>query len=164
VSDLRIGQGFDVHRFVSNRPLVLCGIEFPGVPGLAGHSDADVALHAVCDALYGSVAAGDIGEHFPDGDSRWSETDSSIFVRHALETVIQAGFRPVNCDLTLVGERPRLAPRRGELRRGLAELLGLDAAAVSVKATTTEGLGFAGRGEGLAAAAVVLVEEVRRDE
>ena len=158
MSSIRIGQGFDVHRLRASRPLVLCGLELPGEPGLEGHSDADVALHAVADALLGAVAAGDIGEHFPASDMQWRDADSEVFLRHALDLVNQAGFRLANCDLTIVGEQPRIAPHRDALRRKLAELLGVDLGAVSVKATTTDGLGFAGRGEGVAAMAVILVE------
>jgi 2-C-methyl-D-erythritol 4-phosphate cytidylyltransferase/2-C-methyl-D-erythritol 2,4-cyclodiphosphate synthase len=155
----RIGQGFDVHRFGNERPLRLCGIEMDHGPGLEGYSDADVALHAVTDALYGAVAAGDVGEHFPGSDKGWEDADSAIFLRHALGRVRSAGYRVGNCDLTIVGERPRIAPNREAMRRRLAELLGIDASRVSVKATTTDGLGFCGRGDGLAATAVVLVEE-----
>ncbi len=160
----RIGQGFDVHGFRADRPLVLCGLELPAGPGLDGHSDADVALHSVTDALLGAVAAGDLGEHFPATDVRWVDADSRVFLRRALELVDRAGCRVVNCDLTIVGERPRITRHRDALRRSLAELLAVDPTAVSVKATTTDGLGFAGRGEGLAALAVVLVEEDDRDD
>lgn len=164
MSGFRVGQGFDVHRFAAAGPLVLCGVELAGERGLVGHSDADVALHAVCDALYGAVGAGDIGEHFPDHDERWRDAPSTLFVEHAVETVRRAGFRPVNCDLTIIGDHPRIAPRRDELRRGLAAAVGLELDRVSVKATTADGLGSIGRGEGLAAIAVVLVERGERDE
>ena len=163
MSSLRIGQGFDVHRLRVGRPLVLCGLELPEGPVLDGHSDADVALHSVIDALLGAVAAGDLGDHFPSSDLRWRDADSKVFLRHALELVDGAGYRLVNCDLTIIGERPRIAPHRDALRRSLARLLGVDPTAVSVKATTTDGLGFAGRGEGVVALAVVLVEEDDRD-
>jgi 2-C-methyl-D-erythritol 4-phosphate cytidylyltransferase/2-C-methyl-D-erythritol 2,4-cyclodiphosphate synthase len=163
MTSVRIGQGFDVHRFGSDGPLKLCGLELPDGPGLDGHSDADVALHAVTDALLGAVAAGDLGEHFPATDPRWESVDSRLFLDRALELVGSAGYRIVNCDLTVVGERPRIAPHRDRLRHGLAEALGVDVGRVSVKATSTEGMGFLGRGEGLAAMAVVLVGEVNRD-
>lgn len=153
----RVGLGVDAHRFTRRRPLVLCGHELPGEPGLEGHSDGDVALHAVTDALLGAIAAGDIGELFPSSDERWRDADSAVFVRSALELARDAGWRPVNCDLTLIGGRPRIAPSRDAMRGHLAELLGVDPARVSVKATTTDGMGLAGRGEGLAAIAVVLV-------
>jgi 2-C-methyl-D-erythritol 4-phosphate cytidylyltransferase/2-C-methyl-D-erythritol 2,4-cyclodiphosphate synthase len=162
VSAVRIGQGFDAHRFAAGRKLHLCGTEIPSPVGLAGHSDADVALHAVTDAILGAVGAGDIGEHFPSSDPRWRGAASRLFVEHALALAADRGFMPSNCDLTVVGERPRLAPYRGQLRASLAALLGLAEEDVSVKATTTEGMGFAGRGEGLAALAVVLM--VARDD
>jgi 2-C-methyl-D-erythritol 4-phosphate cytidylyltransferase/2-C-methyl-D-erythritol 2,4-cyclodiphosphate synthase len=164
VNGFRIGQGFDVHCFQPGRPLVLCGVELPEGPGLDGHSDADVALHAVTDALLGAVGEGDLGEHFPASDPRWSDADSTIFLRHALDLVHRAGFRVGNCDLTIVGERPHIAPHRNALRERLAAVLGVDSISVSVKATTTDGLGFIGRGEGLAAIAVVLVEKEIHDE
>jgi len=160
MSACRVGQGFDVHRFGRGGPLRLCGLELPSDLGLVGHSDADVALHAICDALFGTVAAGDLGEHFPSSDERWRGMASTVFLEHALEIVAAAGYRVVNCDLTIVGERPRISPHREVLRRRLAELLGVESARISVKATTTDGLGCCGRGEGLAAMAVVLVEEV----
>jgi 2-C-methyl-D-erythritol 2,4-cyclodiphosphate synthase len=128
-----------------------------GEPGLDGHSDADVGLHAVADAILGAIAHGDIGSHFPDSDPRLRDADSSIFVSRALEMATQAGFELVNCDLTLIGERPRIAKHRERLRTSLAEVLHVSPSQASVKATTTDGLGFAGRGEGLAALAIVLM-------
>jgi len=163
MSRFRIGQGFDVHRFDGERRLVLCGLEIEDETGLAGHSDADVALHAVCDALLGAVAAGDIGEHFPSSDEGWRDADSAVFLRHALDCVRAAGCGLVNCDLTLIGERPRIERRRDAMRHNLAELLDTEISRVSVKATSTDDLGFTGRGEGLAAMAVVLVEEVENE-
>jgi len=154
---MRVGQGFDVHRFRSGRRLCLCGIEIDSTVGLEGHSDADVALHAVVDAVLGAAAAGDLGEHFPETDEGWHDAASSDLVRTAVGVARERGFGVVNCDLTIIGERPRIAPHREAMRASLAALLQLPIAAVSVKATTTEGLGFAGRGEGLAAAAVVLM-------
>ena len=132
----------------------------PSEVGLAGHSDADVGLHAVTDAVLGAIAAGDIGEHFPPSDERWAGRESRLFLEHALGLAASRGWAPVNCDLTIIGERPRLAPHRPQLQASLATVLGLDQAAVSVKATTTEGMGFTGRGEGLAAIAVVLLAAV----
>lgn len=155
--DVLIGQGFDVHRFCAGRPLRLCGLTLPSEVGLEGHSDADVALHAVTDAILGALGAGDIGLHFPPSDPRWAGADSRQFVRHAVALAAARGMKVGNCDLTLIGERPRVAPHREALREALAELLGVDVEAASVKATTTEGLGWAGRGEGLAAMAVVLL-------
>lgn len=161
---IRIGQGFDVHRFKSGRPLVLCGHLLEGEPGLDGHSDGDVALHAVADAILGAVAGGDIGAIFPADDATWKGAQSSLFVSEALERATADGFSIVNCDVTLIGERPRIAPHRLVLRRSLAAVLHVDEAAVSVKATTTDGLGFSGRGEGLCAMATVLLERGADDE
>jgi 2-C-methyl-D-erythritol 4-phosphate cytidylyltransferase/2-C-methyl-D-erythritol 2,4-cyclodiphosphate synthase len=159
VTALRIGQAFDAHRFRAGRELRLCGVSIPGEEGLAGHSDADVGLHAVADAILGALARGDLGEHFPSTDRQWKNADSRVFVVRALEMAAEDGYRLVNCDLTLIGERPAIAPFRERLRISLAEILGVDVGVVSVKATTTEGMGFAGRGEGLAALAAVLLEE-----
>lgn len=153
----RVGQGVDVHRFRTGRPLKLCGVELEGEIGLEGHSDADVALHAVTDAILGAISAGDIGEHFPPTSARWKDADSTAFVRHSLELAAGEGYEVVNCDLTVVGERPRLAPHRDRLRAALAETLGVPLKNVSVKATTGEGMGWIGRGEGLLAVAVVLL-------
>ncbi len=159
MSRIRIGQGLDVHRFCVGRPLRLCGVPLAGPVGLAGHSDADVGLHALTDAVLGAIAAGDIGEHFPPHDQRWRDADSRLFLTHALQLAAAQGYRPASCDLTIVGEWPRIAPYRREMRESLATMLGLSPDAVSVKATTTEGLGFTGRREGLAALAVVLLEQ-----
>jgi 2-C-methyl-D-erythritol 4-phosphate cytidylyltransferase/2-C-methyl-D-erythritol 2,4-cyclodiphosphate synthase len=159
MTGMRIGQGFDVHRFRAGRPLKLCGRIIPGEPGLDGHSDADVGLHAVTDAILGALARGDMGVHFPDSDPRWRDAESSVFISRAIEIAAAEGFALVNCDLTIIGERPRIAPLRESLRASLAECLGVPQSAVSVKATTTEGLGFLGRVEGLAAIAVVLLGE-----
>ena len=161
---IRIGQGFDTHRFLAGRELRLCGVSIPGEVGLAGHSDADVGLHAVTDAILGALARGDLGEHFPPSDPQWKDVDSTVFVTRALGMAADDGYRLVNCDLTLIGERPVVAPFRGRLRTSLAGILGVDMNVVSVKATTTEGLGFTGRGEGLAALAVVLLEERASNE
>ncbi len=157
MNDMRIGQGFDVHRFRAGRPLKLCGRTIPGEPGLDGHSDADVGLHAVTDAILGALALGDMGDHFPDSDPKWCDADSAAFISRAIEMAAGEGFTLMNCDLTFIGERPRIAPHREMLRESLATILGAPRSAVSVKATTTEGLGFAGRAEGLAALAGVLL-------
>ena len=157
MSGYRIGQGFDVHRFASGRPLTLCGVTIDDEPGLEGHSDADVGLHAVTDAILGAVAQGDIGQHFADTDPRWRDVDSTVCVAHAIELAAADGFSLINCDLTVIGERPRIAGWRDRLRHSLAEILRLPVGSVSIKATTTEGLGFIGRAEGLAALAVVLM-------
>ncbi|NOZ79147.1 MAG: 2-C-methyl-D-erythritol 2,4-cyclodiphosphate synthase [Acidobacteria bacterium] len=154
----RIGQGVDIHRFDAGRPLVLCGVRLDGGPGLEGHSDADVALHAVTDAILGAIGAGDIGEHFPPGDPRWKGASSAVFVRRALELAREHGFAVVNCDVTILGERPRLSPYKGRLQAALATLLGVEPDRVGLKATTSERMGWIGRGEGLAALAIVLLE------
>lgn len=148
------GQGFDVHRLVPDRPLWLCGVELPFELGLAGHSDADVGLHALTDAILGAIGAGDIGVHFPPSDERWRDADSALFLAHALEMAKERGARLVHVDITIIGERPKLAPHRAAILQRLSELLGLETGRIGLKATTTEGLGFTGRGEGLAAQAV----------
>lgn len=159
MTGFRVGQGFDTHRFESERALKLCGVMIEGEPGLDGHSDADVCLHAVTDAILGAVARGDIGEYFADTDPAWHGVDSSVFVAHAVELAAAAGFSLINCDLTVIGERPRIALHREQMRTSLAQILGLPREVVSIKATTTEGLGFVGRSEGLAALAIVLLTE-----
>lgn len=153
----RIGTGFDVHRFAPDRPLILCGIHVPHSFGLAGHSDADVGIHALCDAIYGALAEGDIGTQFPPSDSTWKDADSTLFLKHAADRVAARGGRIVHADVTLICERPKIAPHAAAMRERLAALMGVDAGAVSVKATTTERLGFTGRGEGIAAQAAVTV-------
>ncbi|MGH9456469.1 MAG: 2-C-methyl-D-erythritol 2,4-cyclodiphosphate synthase [Thermoanaerobaculia bacterium] len=155
---MRIGQGIDVHPFATARPLVLGGLRIADSGGLAGHSDADAVLHAVTDALLGAVAAGDIGSYFPSDDPRWKGADSAIFVREAARIVAERGFVIANLDVTVIAERPRLAPHRDAIRDSLATILAVSPDRVSLKATTTDHLGFLGRGEGLAAIAIVLVE------
>jgi len=155
---MRIGQGLDVHPFDEERPLTLGGVRISDRGGLAGHSDADAVLHAVTDALLGAVAAGDIGEHFPSDDARWEGADSRTFVAEALRAVVDRGYHLANLDVTVIAQKPKLAPHRAAIRQSIATILGLDPDRVSVKATTTDGLGFAGRGEGIAALAIVLIE------
>jgi len=156
--ETRVGQGVDVHPFAAGRRLVLCGLEIPGATGLAGHSDADVALHAVTDAVLGACGAGDIGDHFPPAEERWRDADSGQFLRHAVALAAAGGWRVVHCDLTLLAEQPRIAPHRAAMRARLAGLLGVEPERASVKATTAEGMGFVGRGEGIVALAVVTLE------
>lgn len=151
---VRVGTGYDVHRLVENEQLWLGGIRIDFHKGLAGHSDADVALHAITDALLGAIAEGDIGTHFPPSDARWKGAASDAFLRYAAMLVEQAGYLPGNIDLTIICEAPKIGPHRAAMRERIAALLGIDVAAVSVKATTTERLGFAGREEGIAAQAV----------
>ena len=153
----RTGFGFDVHAFAAGESLWLGGIEVPHERGLRGHSDADVALHALTDAMLGAAALGDIGEHFPPSDPRWRGVPSSLFVEHARTLIERAGGRIVHCDVTVVCEAPRIGPHRESMRARIAALLRLPIQAVSVKATTTERLGFTGRGEGIAAQAVATV-------
>lgn len=153
----RTGTGFDVHAFQAGRPLVLCGLTVPHERGLAGHSDADVGIHALCDAIYGALAEGDIGRHFPPSQAAWKDADSARFLRHAAERIRARGGRLANADVTLICERPKITPHAAAMQARLAELLDVDPGRVSVKATTTERLGFAGRGEGIAAQAVATV-------
>ncbi len=153
----RIGIGYDVHALASGRPLVLCGITVAHTHGLAGHSDADVGIHALCDAIYGALAEGDIGRHFPPTEVAWRDADSAAFLTHAASRVAARGGSLTSADVTLLCERPRIAPHANAMRAKLAALLGVDVARVSVKATTTERLGFVGREEGIAAQAAVIV-------
>lgn len=155
---IRVGQGIDVHRFVEDRPLVLAGVKISDQGGLEGHSDADAVLHAITDALLGAIAAGDIGEHFPSNDERWRNAPSSRFVEHACNLIFGAKGNVVSIDVTIIASRPKLAPHRAAMRQSLASLLGIPLDRVSLKATTTDGLGFTGRGEGLCAMAIVTVE------
>ncbi len=159
--NLRIGQGFDVHRFAAaeeGRPLVLMGLTVPHDRGLAGHSDADVMLHALMDALLGAAGLGDIGRHFPDTDPAYKGADSAQLLERVMADLKVRGYRVVNADVTLIGERPKIGPHREAMQARIAPLLGLHPGRLNVKATTTEKLGFTGRGEGLAAQAVVLLE------
>jgi 2-C-methyl-D-erythritol 2,4-cyclodiphosphate synthase len=158
---MRVGQGFDVHRFAApeeGRPLVLMGLEIPHDRGLAGHSDADVMVHALMDALLGAAGLGDIGQHFPDTDPAYKGADSTKLLEHVVASLRERGWRVVNADVCLIGERPKVGPHRERMRARIAPLLGVEPEALNVKATTTEKLGFTGRGEGLAAQAIVLIE------
>ena len=153
----RTGTGFDVHVLEAGRKLMLCGIEIPHGMGLAGHSDADVGIHALCDAIYGALAEGDIGRHFPPSEATWKDADSARFLRHAAERIAARGGRLVNADVTLICERPKITPHAEAMMARLADLLGVEPSRISVKATTTEQLGFTGRGEGIAAQAAVML-------
>lgn len=155
--NLRIGQGFDVHALVEGRALILGGVEIPHHRGLLGHSDADVLIHALCDALLGAAGLGDIGHHFPDSDPRYRGADSRMLLREVLVKLKSAGFAVVNVDTTIVAQAPRMAPHIPQMIKHLAADLQLPETAVNVKATTTEGLGFTGRGEGIAAQAICLL-------
>jgi len=156
---MRIGQGFDVHPFDRQRRLVLGGVTFDHEAGLAGHSDGDTVSHAVIDALLGAAALGDIGSHFPSSDERWRGADSIELLKQVTKLVSAAGCRIVNVDVTVLAERPRIAPKVQEMRSRLALALGVDVGRVSVKATTADGLGAIGRGDGIAAQAVALLEQ-----
>ena len=153
----RVGTGFDVHVLASGRALVLCGVTVPHTLGLAGHSDADVGIHALCDAIYGALAEGDIGRHFPPSEATWKDADSARFLVHAAGRIAQRGGRLANADVTLICEQPKITPHAAAMQARLAELLGVEPGRISVKATTTERLGFAGRGEGIAAQAVATI-------
>ena len=156
----RIGQGFDVHRLVEGEELWLCGVQIPYDKGLSGHSDADVAIHALVDALLGAIGDGDIGTHFPPSDPQWKGAPSPVFLEHAAKLVADAGYAVSNLDLTLICEAPKIGPHRDAMRTRLSELLSLDLSQVSIKATTTERLGFTGRGEGIAAQAIVCLKAI----
>jgi 2-C-methyl-D-erythritol 2,4-cyclodiphosphate synthase len=156
---MRIGIGFDAHRFKEGRRLVMGGVEIPHRKGLAGHSDADVLLHAVCDAMLGALALGDIGVHFPDNDARFKDIASAELLRRAAEMISKKGYRVGNVDATIIAEAPRMTPHIDGMRNKIAAALGCAEDEVGVKATTTEGMGFCGRGEGIAAMAVVLLEK-----
>lgn len=158
--DVRTGTGFDVHRFGPGDHVILCGVRIPHEAMLMGHSDADVGLHAITDAIYGALADGDIGRHFPPSDPQWKGTDSRVFLEHAAARAANRGFRMSNIDCTLICERPKIAPHAEAMMQRVAEIVGVEPGRVSVKATTSEQLGFAGRGEGIAAmASVTLVSK-----
>ena len=154
---MRIGYGFDSHEFKAGIPLIIGGVALAHDRGLGGHSDGDVLLHALCDALLGAAGLGDIGQHFKDTDPKWRGADSTLFVTAVLGMLKGRGFAVENADLTLIAQAPKLAPHREAIRSRIAALLGLEPARVNLKATTTEGLGFLGRAEGIAAQAVVLL-------
>ena len=157
LGDIRVGQGFDVHGFAPGDHVMICGIEIPHEQSLAGHSDADVGLHALTDALLGAIGAGDIGMHFPPSDPRWRGAASHQFLRHAADLVRARGGSVAAVDVTVICERPKIGPHRARMIEQVAEILAIPADRVSVKATTTERLGFTGRGEGIAAQAIATV-------
>jgi 2-C-methyl-D-erythritol 2,4-cyclodiphosphate synthase len=156
---MRIGSGFDVHAFGDGDHLVLGGVRLPFNRGITAHSDGDVLIHALCDALLGALALGDIGQHFPPSEARWKDADSREFLRHCSLLIDQHGWKLGNADITVICELPKIGPHAAAMRAILAEDMGVTIAQVSVKATTTEKLGFTGRGEGIAAHAVVLLEK-----
>lgn len=155
--DFRIGNGFDVHRLVEGRRCIICGVDIPYERGLLGHSDADVALHALTDAILGAAALGDIGAHFPDTDERWRGADSRRLLEASVKMIKEKGFEIANVDITIIAQAPKMRPYIELMRRNTAESLGIEIDRVSIKATTTERLGFTGRGEGIAAQATTLI-------
>ncbi len=159
---IRIGQGYDVHKLVDGRPLVLGGVTIEHDKGLAGHSDADVLIHSLCDALIGAAGKGDIGQHFPDTDESYHNIDSRILLREVISLLVQDGWKLVNADMTIIAQAPKMAPHIPDMCSLLADDMNVDEAQLNIKATTTEKLGFCGRGEGIAALAVVLIERTEQ--
>lgn len=157
MQDIRIGTGFDVHRLVEGRRCIVCGVDIPHTHGLLGHSDADVALHALCDAILGALALRDIGYHFPDADPTWKGADSRRLLRAVVAMAADRGYRVGNADITIIAQAPKMLPYIEQMQANVAADLGIDNGRVSVKATTTEHLGFTGRAEGIAAQAAVLM-------
>ncbi|MCD8181073.1 MAG: 2-C-methyl-D-erythritol 2,4-cyclodiphosphate synthase [Firmicutes bacterium] len=155
---MRIGHGYDVHKLVEGRDCIICGVKIPYEKGLLGHSDADVALHALSDALLGAAALGDIGRHFPDTDEKYKGADSRMLLREVMKKISQKGYEVENADVTIVAQRPKMSPYIEEMRKNIAEDLRIDIDNVNIKATTTEKLGFEGRGEGISATAVALLK------
>jgi 2-C-methyl-D-erythritol 2,4-cyclodiphosphate synthase len=162
-ASIRVGIGFDVHAFGDGDAIMLGGVRIPHERGVRAHSDGDVVIHALCDALLGAAGLGDIGMHFPDTDPQWRGVAGAVLLERVLAMLVARGFEPVNVDVTILAERPRIAPHREAMRRRLAEMLDLAPEVVNVKATTTEQLGLIGRGEGIAAQAIALVESLARD-
>ncbi len=154
---IRVGNGFDVHRLVEGRRCIICGVDIPHTKGLLGHSDADVALHALCDALLGACAKGDIGMHFPDTDPQWEGADSRMLLQAVCGIIAADGWKPGNVDVTIMAQAPKMLPYIGQMRANIAADLDIPLDSVSVKATTTERLGFTGRGEGIAAMATCTI-------
>lgn len=155
---MKIGQGYDVHRLIEGRDCIICGVKIPYEKGLLGHSDADVALHALSDALLGAAALGDIGKHFPDTDEQYKGADSRVLLREVVKKIKDKGYKIENVDITIIAQKPKMAPYIEEMRKNVADDLCINIDAVNVKATTTEKLGFEGRGEGISSTAVVLLQ------
>ena len=157
---IRIGSGYDVHRFISGRKLIVGGVDIPFELGLDGHSDADVLLHAICDALLGAAALGDIGMHFPDTNTRYKGIDSLLLLKHTANLINESGYKIVNIDSTVIAQKPKMMPHINAMRENIAKAIGIDVKFVSVKATTEEGLGFTGAMQGVSAQCVCLIETV----
>lgn len=157
---MRIGHGYDVHKLVGGRKCIIGGVDIPSDVGLLGHSDADVLLHAICDALLGAAALGDIGKHFPPNDDAFKDADSRLLLKKVLKLIKNAGYTVGNIDATIVAQKPKMAPYIDEMRKNIANDLGVDISFVSVKATTEEGLGFTGEGLGISAHAVCIIKEL----
>ena len=158
--DVRMGNGFDVHAFTEGNKITLCGVNIPFSKKLLGHSDADVGLHAITDAIYGAIAAGDIGTHFPPSDPKWKNASSVIFLKHAVQLTDRLGYQIHNVDCTIICEQPKISPLSERMRISISKIMGLDKHRISVKATTTEKLGFTGREEGIASFATATVSKV----
>lgn len=158
--NVRLGNGFDVHAFTEGNELTLCGVKIPFSKKLSGHSDADVGLHAITDAIYGALAAGDIGTHFPPNDPKWENAPSNIFLKHAVQLTESLGYQVNNVDCTIICEQPKIGPLSDKMKTSIAKIMGLDKSCISVKATTSEKLGFTGREEGIASIATATVSKV----
>ena len=158
--DVRLGNGFDVHAFTEGNEVILCGIKIPFSKKLLGHSDADVGLHAITDAIYGAIAAGDIGTHFPPNDPKWEDASSDIFLKHAVQLANKLGYKINNVDCTIICEKPKIGPLSDKMKTSISKIMQLDKNRISVKATTSEKLGFTGREEGIAALATASVSKV----
>ena len=155
--DIRVGNGFDVHAFAEGNEITLCGLKIPFSKKLLGHSDADVGLHAITDALYGAIASGDIGTHFPPSDNAWENAASEVFLKHAVQLVEELGFKISNIDCTIICEKPKIGPLSNQMKSSVSKIMNLDINRISIKATTSEKLGFTGREEGIAALATATV-------
>tara|TARA_A200000113_G_scaffold221274_2_gene232880 strand:+ start:2659 stop:3144 length:486 start_codon:yes stop_codon:yes gene_type:complete len=155
--DIRVGNGFDVHSFAEGNEITLCGLKIPFSKRLLGHSDADVGLHAITDAIYGAIASGDIGTHFPPSDNAWKDAASAVFLEHAVQLVKKLGFKISNIDCTIICEQPKIGPLSNQMKSSVSKIMDLDINRISIKATTSEKLGFTGREEGIAALATATV-------
>ena len=158
--DIRLGNGFDVHAFTEGNEITLCGVNIPFSKKLSGHSDADVGLHAITDAIYGAISAGDIGTHFPPSDPKWKNASSDIFLRHSVQLADELGYQISNIDCTIICEQPKIGPLSDKMRESISRIIGVEINRISVKATTSEKLGFTGREEGIASIATATVSKI----